>query len=80
MVTDALLDDPNERTIEKKELNFDPRMGFGVLTVLYSLLAGVMSISDSPIKFKSLILTSTFSSMQNLQDLLIRNYIRQGAL
>jgi hypothetical protein len=48
--------------LEKKEVNFDPKMGFGAFTVLYSILAGVLTISDSPIKFREQLMENIFSS------------------
>ena len=55
-------------------------MGFGALTVVYSLFAGALTISESPLRFKELILQSIFSSQANLQSMLIKNYARQGVL
>jgi hypothetical protein len=48
--------------IEKGELDFDPKKGFGILTVVLNIFAGALSISESPIKFKELVLENIFSS------------------
>lgn len=60
--------------LEKKEIDFDPRKGFGALNLIYSVLAGALTISDSPLKFNELILTHIFSSQTNLTDLLKKHY------
>jgi len=52
-------------SLEKKAVEFDisdPARGFGVLNVIYTLLSGVASISDSPLSFKELILLDVFAS------------------
>lgn len=51
--------------LEKKAVEFDisdPKRGFGAANLIYSLLAGVASISNSPLSFKELILIDTFAS------------------
>jgi len=40
--------------LEKSEIEFDPKMGFGALNVVYSVLAGALTISDAPLKFAAL--------------------------
>jgi hypothetical protein len=40
--------------LEKSEIDFDPKMGFGALNVVYSVLAGALTISDASLKFSSL--------------------------
>jgi hypothetical protein len=66
--------------LEKKELDFDPSKGFGALNLVYSVLAGALTISDSPLKFNELILTHIFSSQSNLTNLLKKHYTTQGAM
>ena len=61
--------------LEKSEINFDPRMGFGALNLIYSVLAGALTISDSPLKFNELILTHIFSSRNNLTGMLTKHFI-----
>jgi hypothetical protein len=48
--------------LEKSEIDFDPKMGFGAFNLIYSVLAGALTISDSPLSFKELIMTDIFSS------------------
>lgn len=55
--------------LEKRAVEIDisdPSRGFGALNILYSLLAGVASISNSPLAFKELILIDTFASPEVL--------------
>ena len=44
------------------ELKIDPSSGFGFLNIAYSVMTSVAAISDSPVAFKELILTHTFTS------------------
>jgi hypothetical protein len=49
--------------LEKQAFEFDisdPAAGFGVGNILYSMLAGVASITNSNLTFKELILVDTF--------------------
>lgn len=52
-------------SLEKQAVEFDisdPSRGFGVLNLIYTLLSGVASISNSPLSFKELILLEVFAS------------------
>ena len=57
--------------IQKKEVFFDPKAGLGVLTVLYSVLAGALTISDSPLSFKEQVHKNVFKSQAQLQSCLL---------
>ncbi len=52
-------------SLEKRAVEFDvsdPGRGFGFINLLYSLLSGVASISNSPLYFKELVLLDVFAS------------------
>lgn len=58
-------------SLEKQAVEFDisdPARGFGILNLLYTVLSGVASISNSPLSFKELILLDVFAS----QDALVK--------
>jgi hypothetical protein len=40
----------------------DPKKGFGLGSIVYTLFTSVATISDSPITFKELIIMHTFTS------------------
>lgn len=55
--------------LEKKAVEFDvsdPGRGFGFLNLIYTLLSGVASISNSPLHFKELILLDVFAAQDAL--------------
>ena len=60
--------------LEKSQIDFDPWMGFGAFNLIYSVLAGALTISDSPLWFNELILTHIFSSWNNLIGMLTKHY------
>lgn len=69
--------------LEKKAVELDvtdPSRGFGFLNLLYTLLSGVASISNSPLNFKELILIDVFASQEVLTNQIIKNYTRQGVM
>ena len=69
--------------LEKKAFEFDitdPRRGFGASNILYSILAGAASISDSSLRFKELILIDSFITTDMLVNQIQKNYTRQGIL
>jgi hypothetical protein len=56
--------------IEQKAVDLDlsdPGRGFGAFNILYTLLSKFVSISNSPLSFKELILLNVFAS----QDMLV---------
>jgi hypothetical protein len=54
--------------------------GGGIFSIGYTLFSNIASISDSPLNFKELILTHTYSNPDTLVDLIIRNFASQGVL
>jgi hypothetical protein len=51
--------------LEKKAVELDisdPARGFGFVNLIYTLMSGVASISNSPLSFKELILLDVFAS------------------
>jgi hypothetical protein len=68
---------------EKKAFEFDisdPKQAFGIMNIIYSILATAASISNSTLTFKELILVNLFVSQEMLVQQLTRNYARQGML
>lgn len=63
--------------LEKRAVEIDitnPSKGFGTFNVLYSFLAGIASISNSPLMFKELIILDTFTSPESIMKQLGKNY------
>jgi hypothetical protein len=56
----------------------DPGRGFGILSIFYTLLSGVASISNSPLTFKELIMTDVFASQEVLSSQIAKNYAFQA--
>jgi hypothetical protein len=55
--------------LEKKAVELDvsdPAHGFGAIGLVYTLMSGVASISNSPLSFKELILLNVFASQEAL--------------
>lgn len=63
--------------LEKKAVELDitdPARGFGFVNLVYTLLSGVASITNSPLTFKELILVDVFASPNILMQQIIKNY------
>eukprot|EP00344_Euplotes_crassus_P010248 CAMPEP_0197018326 /NCGR_PEP_ID=MMETSP1380-20130617/80036_1 /TAXON_ID=5936 /ORGANISM="Euplotes crassus, Strain CT5" /LENGTH=474 /DNA_ID=CAMNT_0042445527 /DNA_START=325 /DNA_END=1749 /DNA_ORIENTATION=+ len=66
--------------IEHKYMDLDYRReGGGINSVGYTLISNIASMSDTPLWFKELIITHTYTAPENLADIIVRNFIRQGA-
>jgi len=68
-------------SLEKQAVEFDisdPGRGFGILNLLYTLLSGVASISNSPLSFKELIILDVFASQDALVSQITKNYTQQA--
>jgi hypothetical protein len=67
-------------SLEKQAVEFDisdPGRGFGILNLMYTLLSGVASISNSPLSFKELIIQDFFASPDAMSQI-PRNYSKQA--
>ena len=68
-------------SLEKQAVEFDisdPGRGFGILNLMYTLLSGVASISNSPLSFKELIILDVFASQDALVSQITKNYSQQA--
>jgi hypothetical protein len=66
---------------EHKNLDLNiTKKGGGIVSIGYTLFSNIASMSDSPLNFKELVLTHTYTSPENLVDLIIRNFTSQGIM
>ena len=56
------------------------RSGLGIGRVFEILFKTVATITDSPLKFKEVVIVNTYSTQANLVSMLTRNYVRQGIM
>ena len=64
---------------EHKYMDLDvTRQGGGINSIGYTIMSNVASVSDSPLKFKELIITHMYTSPENLINVIQRNFTRQG--
>lgn len=52
--------------------------GGGVFSIGYTVFSNVANMSDSPLKFKELIITHTYAPPSTLIKMIVRNFTRQG--
>jgi len=61
-------------------LLIDPREAFGIVSVFSRVGSAFINITDSPLRFSSVILVHSFQTTQAITWTIAENYIRQGIL
>ena len=61
-------------------IKVDPREAFGIVNVIMSVGGAFITITDSPLRFSSVIVLNSFQTFDALIWTITKNYIRQGAL
>ncbi|CAG9310720.1 unnamed protein product [Blepharisma stoltei] len=56
----------------------DPGKAFGLIGILNSVGSAFITISDSPLAFKELMLEYSFQTINNLMWIILKNYLRQA--
>jgi len=64
----------------KSSIKVDPREAFGIVNVISSVGGAFITITDSPLRFSSVIVLNSFQTFDALSWTITKNYIRQGAL
>lgn len=61
-------------------LQIDPREAFGIVSVFSRIGSAFVNITDSPLRFSSVILVHSFQTKQAITWTIAENYMRQGIL
>lgn len=65
---------------QKVEITRNPKVGFGVLKALTSIGSAFVNFSNSPLRFRELLIHHSFQNFQSMISQISKNYIRQGIL
>jgi len=63
---------------EHKYLDLNMKKGGGVFSLGYTVFSNIASMTDSPLKFKELIMTHTYAPPDQLVSMIVKNFTRQG--
>lgn len=64
----------------KSSIKIDPREAFGIVNVISSVGGAFITITDTPLRFSSVIVLNSFQTFDALSWTITKNYIRQGVL
>jgi hypothetical protein len=62
---------------EKQALKFDLNRGFGVVSIIYTLLTSIANVSKVPIRFDKMVKENIFKSQDQLISIIQASYTRQ---
>lgn len=64
--------------LKHEKIDSNLKQGFGFYSIGYSVLSSIATITESPISFKELIVTHTFSAPNNLIHMIVKNFRKQA--